>query len=113
MSGASKIIENQRSSTYYDMTMSEEPSRYVFRVLALKNMMESPADFGFEIPKGEMYTLPKTKIIVVEETIPDMHAFAEIHKISDYQLRYLKPWIRNYQLLVKPGQKFEIKIPVE
>ena len=113
MSGASKIIEKQKSPTYYDMIMSEEPSRYVFRVLALKNMLENQRDFGFVIDKDEKYILPKTQTIQITESIPDLHAYAESKNITYYQLRHLNPWIRDYALTVKNGKLFEIKLPAQ
>ncbi|MFY0626509.1 MAG: lytic transglycosylase domain-containing protein [Reichenbachiella sp.] len=113
MTGAKKIIEAQKSDTYYDMIMSEEPSRYVFRVLALKNMLENPSNYGFDIPTEEKYFLPKTKSVEISKSIVDLHEFAKTNNVSYYQLRYLNPWIRNYQLPVRPGQKFEIKLPIE
>jgi len=112
MSATSKIMESQKSSTYYDMILSEEPARYLYRVLALKNLLENDTKYGFDIPNEEKYSLAKTYSIKVSEDIPDLHEFARSKNLSYFQLRHLNPWIRSYRLPVKKGQIFEIKLPV-
>lgn len=109
MSGAAEVLENQRASSYYDMIMSEEPSRYVFRILALKNMLENPETFGFDV--DEMYESESLKNVIVDSSIDNWNDFAEQHGTSYYQLKRLNPWIRAYKMNVKQGQKFEVKIP--
>ncbi|MEP1779685.1 transglycosylase SLT domain-containing protein, partial [Reichenbachiella sp.] len=111
MSGAAKVLENQRASSYYDMIMSEEPSRYVFRILALKNMLENPETFGFDV--DEMYESESLKKVIVDSSIDNWNDFAEQHGTSYYQLKRLNPWIRTYKMNVKQGQKFEVKIPTK
>ncbi|UXX80167.1 lytic transglycosylase domain-containing protein [Reichenbachiella carrageenanivorans] len=109
MSGVAKVLENQRATSYYDMVMTEEPSRYVFRILALKNMLEDPTAYGFEI--DEIYTPEPIENITVEASIANWNDFAEAHGTNYYQLKRLNPWIRTYDMRVKQGQKFEVKIP--
>lgn len=111
MTGTAKILANQRAVSYYDMVMSEEPTRYVFRILALKNMLENPEAFGFEV--NEKY-LPETlETITIDVTVDNWNDFAEKHGTNYYQLKRLNPWIRTYDMRVKQGQKFEVKIPTK
>lgn len=110
MSGVAKVLENQRATSYYDMVMTEEPSRYVFRVLALKDMLENPAAYGFEV--DEIYSPEPIENITVEASIANWNDFAAAHGTNYYQLKRLNPWIRTYDMRVKQGQKFEVKIPV-
>lgn len=113
MNATQKILDKQRPDTYYDMIMSEEPSRYVFRILALKNLLERPLVYGFDIPHEELYTLPQTRSLQVSEDIPDLHSFAADHGTSYTTMRRLNPWIRSYQLNVPAGQSFEIQLPIQ
>lgn len=109
MNATASVLENQKALSYYDMVMSEEPSRYVFRILALKNMLEDPTAFGFSVE--EKYSAEKMKNIVVDSSIEDWNEFAANHGINYYQLKRQNPWIRAYSLKVRQGQKFEVKIP--
>ncbi|MEO9966147.1 MAG: lytic transglycosylase domain-containing protein [Reichenbachiella sp.] len=111
MSGAASVIDNQRASSYYDMVMSEEPSRYVFRILALKIMLENPANFGFDIDQS--YLPEALTNVIVDTNVSSWNDFAEEYGTNYYQLKRHNPWIRTYEMSVKPGQKFEVKIPVK
>lgn len=111
MRGAAEVLKNQRASSYYDMMMTEEPSRYVFRILALKNMLENPKTFGFEV--DETYQPEPLKNIILDASVDNWNDFAQQHGTSYYQLKRLNPWIRSYTLNVKKGQKFEVKIPAK
>lgn len=110
MNATRRIIEKQRPDSYYDMLVSEEPSRYLFRVLALKNLLQNPGQFGFEIPEQELYFLPKTKTVEITSTLNDLHEFAEQQGVAYAQLRYLNPWIRGYRLNPQ-GRTLQVKLP--
>lgn len=51
MNGISKKMEEQQVDNYYDLLLTEETSRYVFRILALKEIMKNSDKYGFSIPK--------------------------------------------------------------
>lgn len=110
MSATAKVLDNQRTDSYYDMVMTEEPSRYVFRILALKNMIENPEKFGFSI--DETYLPEHLENIIVDGSISNWNDFAAKHGTNYYQLKRLNPWIRTYDMKVNQGQKFDVKIPV-
>ena len=46
-----KQVEFQKSNDYYDLWLSEETSRYIFRILALKEIMKNPEKYGYAIQK--------------------------------------------------------------
>jgi hypothetical protein len=49
VAGVRRLMEFQRK--LYDLYMNEETSRYVFRIMALKEIMNSPTKYGFEVNK--------------------------------------------------------------
>ena len=112
MSATAKMVENQRPETYYDMRMSEEPSRYIFRILALKNMLENQEQFGFKVPKAFMYELEKTKSEKITQSIADLHEYALSKNTRYTEIRRLNPWIKGYKLTLKSGQILELKLPI-
>ncbi len=80
--GVSKLIAFQKETNYYDLYMNEETSRYVFRIMALKEIMKDPAKFGFRVKKNEMYEVIPTKKLEVNKSIVDLVSFAKSQGIN-------------------------------
>ena len=72
MSATSKILKRQDADSYYHMVLSEEPARYIFRILAIKNMLEDPTQFGFQL---EVYEKERVTNIIVINSITDWNQF--------------------------------------
>jgi hypothetical protein len=113
MSGISKKIEEQKVTDYYDLGLTEETSRYVFRILALKEIMKQPAKYGFSIFKSDLYSQIPTKKIAVDSTINDLSSFALAQGINYKLLKIHNPWLRDKKLTNTSKKKYEIKIPLE
>lgn len=112
MSGLSKKIEEQKVSNYYDLGLTEETSRYVFRILALKEIMKQPALYGFSIYPTELYPAIPTKTVEVDSTINDLTGFAMSQGINYKILKIHNPWLRDRKLLNPSKKKYEIEIPL-
>ena len=113
MSGLSKKIEEQKVSSYYDLGLTEETARYVFRILALKEIMKQPALYGFSIYATELYPAIPTKKLEVDSTITDLTGFAQSQGINYKILKIHNPWLRDKKLLNPSKKKYEIKIPLQ
>lgn len=112
MTGVNKQIEIQKVNNYYDLLLNDETSRYVFRILALKEIMKNPEKFGFEIPKQELYELFPTRIIEVDSTITNLADFAIAQGINYKILKLYNPWLRDSKLENKTGKKYSIQLPL-
>ena len=112
MAGLSKKIDEQKVSNYYDLGLTEETSRYVFRILALKEIMKQPALYGFSIYPTELYPPIPTKNVEVDSTITDLTGFAQSQGINYKILKIHNPWLRDKKLLNPSKKKYEIKIPL-
>jgi hypothetical protein len=112
MSGLSKKIDEQKVSDYYDLGLTEETSRYVFRILALKEIMKQPALYGFSIYPTELYSPIPTKNVAVDSTINSLTSFAQSQGINYKVLKIHNPWLRDKKLLNPSKKKYEIKIPL-
>lgn len=108
--GIDRQIDRQKVNHYYDMLLSEETNRYVFRILALKTILENPESYGFNIPKNEFYTKLKTKTIEVKTSIPDFAVFANQHNTNYKMLKEMNPWLRDTKLTIQTDKTYEIKI---
>lgn len=113
IAGINRQIENQKVDSYYDLLLVEETSRYVFRILALKEIMQNPVKYGFEIPTEQLYHPIETRKIEVDTTISDLATFAKNQGINYKILKLHNPWLRDRKLENKSRKKYIIEIPVE
>jgi hypothetical protein len=118
--GLTAILEArslQKTNNYYDLYLSPEPFRYVFRILAMKLIMENPAQYGFVLTETDFYQPLKSKTILINQSIDNLVDFAREHSISYRTLKYYNPWLvyrpNNFRLEVTPGKTYAIEIPVQ
>jgi hypothetical protein len=113
MNGITKRIDEQKVTNYYDLALTEETSRYVFRILALKEIMRQPAKYGFSIYTSDLYTQIPTKKIAVDSSITDLTGFAISQGINYKILKIHNPWLRDKKLVNPTKKRYEIEIPLE
>ena len=113
MSGVNKQIENQLVNNYYDLLLNDETARYVFRILALKEIMQNPTKFGFEISPDELYQNLPSKKVIVDSSISNLAQFAKSQGINYKILKLHNPWLRDTKLPNPGKKKYEIEIPLE
>ncbi|WKN33630.1 lytic transglycosylase domain-containing protein [Porifericola rhodea] len=109
MRGLERRLDEQKVDSYFDVLLNDETSRYMFRILAAKAILENPGLYGFNIPVGERYRQPEFDTVKVEETIPDLVDFAHKHGITYKTLKRYNPWLRDRDLTVK-NNTYEILI---
>jgi len=103
--------ENQQVDNSFDMLLSSESSRYVFRILAMKQFLENPKAFGYIINHDDFYQTISTKTIVVNGAIADWTVWAAQYKISYAQLKDFNPWLRDRGLTNPTGKEYTIQVP--
>lgn len=113
MAGVQKQLDVQGVSNYYDLFLTEETSRYVFRILALKEIMQNAGKYGYELPKDVLYQPIKTKKIDISENIPDLARFALDQGINYKILKLHNPWMRDTSLTITAGKTYVVEIPTE
>ena len=111
MAGINRVLETQQVSNYYDALFYEETGRYVFRILALKEIMKNSPKYGFDIPLNELYVNIPTQKIVIENSIDDLALFAKEQGTNYKTLKVLNPWMRDKKLTVANGTSYLIEIP--
>lgn len=104
-------LEEQAEDSYYDLLLSEETGRYVFRILALKTIFDNPTQYGFFLREKDFYPPIPVKTVKVDKDIKDFVAFAKEHDISYKVLKMFNPWLRDKKLNVKRGKTYLISIP--
>jgi hypothetical protein len=113
MTGVNKQIDIQKVSNYYDLLLTEETSRYVFRILALKEIMKNPVKYEFNILPSDTYEILPTKKIEIDSSITDLAAFAKGQGINYKILKIHNPWLRETKLINDTGKKYQIEIPLK
>jgi len=111
--GVSKAIERQKISNYYDLYFVDETSRYVYRILAMKQIYYHPVLYGFYLREKEFYPQIPTYTISVDSTIDDLPSFALNMNINYRVLREFNPWLRRYNLPDKSKKTYVLKLPKE
>jgi membrane-bound lytic murein transglycosylase D len=111
VAGINRHLNFQGVTNYYDLALVEETSRYVFRILALKEIMQHPANYNFNIPYSELYKTIPTKTVEVTANVPDLAVFAKEQGINYKILKIHNPWLRDHNLNVAAGKKYTLEIP--
>lgn len=110
-SAVSRHIERQKVDSYFDLLLAEETERYVYRILALKLILENPVKYGFLIDEHEKYPLWETADIEVKGKIENLADFALSKGINYKTLKYYNPWLRSNILPFKADKSYYIKVP--
>lgn len=107
----SKFLKEQKVHSYYDLLLSDETERYIFRILAFKTILSNPEKYGIYVSKSLEYQPFKYKTVIVTENVDNWADFAIEHDITYKLLKIFNPWLRAQSLKVKKGEVYEIKIP--
>ncbi len=110
--GVQSDMSWQQTKHYFDTDMNNETGRYVFRIIAMKLIMENPKAYGFYIPKNQLYHPLKTKTIQLTGKINNLAEWANEKGINLKILRKLNPWLIGNKLTINPS-KYKIKLPLK
>ena len=112
--GIANALKEQKVKSYYDLYLNEETYRYVFRILALKLIIEKPEAYGFKLKKEDYWQPFQTKELEITETIEHLPDYAIKNGTTYKVLKRLNPWLKNtdYKLEVPEGSKYRILLPV-
>jgi len=109
--GLSRLMEKQKARSYYDMLVSDETSRYVYRILAFKMIFEAPESFAFYLEPDDFYRPIPVHTVEVTGRIDSWGDFARQQGISYKLLKYFNPWLRQTYLKNKQKKNYVIRIP--
>jgi hypothetical protein len=109
--GVNRQLDRQKAESYYDLLLGEETGRYVYRILAIKEILSHPDKYGFHVKPQDLYQPLKTKTVEINREIASFPDFAQQYNISYKELKDLNPWLRDTQLSNPSGIKYLIKLP--
>jgi len=109
--GVLRQLERQEVSNYYDLLLGEETGRYVFRILALKEILKHPQKYGFNFSEDQLYKNIPTYTVKVETSVENFATFAQKYNINYKILKIHNPWLREANLVNRSGKMYHIEIP--
>ena len=108
--GVSKRLREQSADSAMDALLPDETSRYMFRILAAKMLLEDPAAFGY----GQLERYPLLKYdrnFTLNTSIPSLYKFAKDRGVSYFALKEANLWLRDTLLTNKAGKSYKLLIP--
>ncbi len=111
MQRISSELERQKTNNYFDLLLNQETGRYLFRILAVKEILSNPTDYGFNIRNKDLYQPLAYEEVKVDSSISDFPNFAADYQISYKILKHFNPWLRQAYLHNKGGKVYSLKIP--
>ena len=109
MNMLTRQINLQKENNYYDLLLGEETGRYVFRIMAMKQIIENPHLYDFHV--SEKYEVEKCEEVKVNKNIKDLAHFANTHGISYKTLKRFNPWLRANTLHASGKKSYYIASP--
>lgn len=91
--------------------MSEETTRYIFRLMAVKMIFSDPKAYGFVIRESQLYPPLVYREVKVNRDIDDLALFAKQQGVTYYQFKDANPWLRQGNLKCRKGAEYVLKIP--
>lgn len=113
INGIRGALNKQKTNSFYDLYLNSETSRYIMRLLAIKEIYEHPKTYGYYIPQFLRYPPVPVYSETITETIEDLVEYAQAHKITYKTFKTLNPWLRKNELKNRSGQTYVIYFPQE
>ncbi|MEO6902264.1 MAG: transglycosylase SLT domain-containing protein [Bacteroidia bacterium] len=104
-------LNRQRESSYYNLLLNDETARYIYRVLAIKEIISRPKIYGFILRKKDLYPPIPTKKIIIDTTIHNLVNFSIDQGVSYKYLKLFNPWLRAGSLNNDQRKKYIIELP--
>ena len=101
----------QKVNDYYDLLLGQETGRYVFRIMAIKEILSHPEKYGFELGKDDLYSQVPTFSIEVDTAVNNWADFAQEYEINYKILKRHNPWLREPHLNNTSRKKYTVEIP--
>ena len=109
--GISRNLSRQKVENYYDLLLGRETSRYIFRILAVKEIMENANNYGFIFQENDLYKPYEIKKIELDTAISNITDFSKNMGINYKTMKLHNPWLLENHLNNKSRKKYIIKIP--
>ncbi len=111
ITGISRNLSRQKVENYYDLLLGRETSRYIFRILAVKEIMENANNYGFIFQENDLYKPYEIRKIELDTAISNITDFSKEMGINYKTMKLHNPWLLENHLNNKSRKKYIFKIP--
>lgn len=112
MAGLQNKINQQLEDNYYNLWLNQETSRYVFRIIALKEILQNPKAYGFIYHFGvDAYPPLTSEEKFVPLPIHDLALWAKENGTNYKTIRYLNPWIKDNKITTLGAPEVKLTVP--
>jgi hypothetical protein len=109
--GVEKFMNQQQVKSYYDALLPDETMRYVFRILAFKNIISQPKEYHFSVKEKDYFSPRNTYTDTIRATVKDLAVYAKSKGCTYKELKIFNPWLREKDLVVKKGKEYIVLLP--
>ncbi len=109
--GIQNALKKQNTTNYYDLLLNNETGSFIYRILAFKTLLSNPKHFGINNKLNNTATFPKFKIVRVDSSITNLHAFAKHLETNVVTLKTFNAWLVGDKLSNPEKHLYEFKIP--
>jgi len=110
INGLGKQVETQKVNSYYDLLLNQETARYIYRILAIKEILENPQKYGFILRKKDLYPQIPIQQLQIDSSITNIANFSQQLGLNYKLIKLLNPWLRQNTLENKENKKFIIEV---
>jgi hypothetical protein len=104
-----KEIEEQKVNDYYRLNLPMETERYIFRIAAIKIIMEHPERYGYYLPSESRYpSIESDRVAVRVSKLIHIREVADALKTDFNTIKKLNPHILGHYL---PTGRYTVKVP--
>lgn len=111
--GLQRQINLQSVNNYYDLRLNSETARYVYRIVAVKLIMQDPQSYGFNLRYRDMYPQIPYRTVELKGQNVDLYDFAKDNGTTYKMLREMNPWLITNKLVNKENKTYIVKLPIE
>lgn len=111
MQKISNELSKQKVDNSFDLYLVQETSRYVFRIIAYKLLMESPKRYGYRFSRKNLWQPVDYTTVEVTGPVASWIDWAKGKGLTYAQLREANPWIRSTKLTNAGGKTYRVRIP--
>jgi len=104
-------LNRQNVSSFFDLFLNEETTRYVYRLIASKEVISNPARYGFCLRKEDFYHTVRVKTYEVNTPVENWVDWAQERGTTYGQLKIFNPWILGIVLDNRQGKTYRVQVP--
>ena len=109
--GVKKQIRAQNINNYFDLYLNVETARYLFRIIAIKDICENPQKYGFHIPYNDLYKKTPVVWVKVDLSISSLASWSQQNACNYKLLKLLNPWLRKPFINVPLNKIYYVALP--